>query len=106
MRCDKHRCKIKDRGVGEILLTSIDKDGTLKGYDLELIETIVNKVKIPVIASGGAGNYQDMVDAVKKSGANAVAAASMFHFTEQTPLGAKTAMKNAKIPVRKPLNYI
>ena len=98
--------EMEDRGVGEILLTSIDKDGTLKGYDLELIETIVNKVKIPVIASGGAGNYQDMVDAVKKSGANAVAAASMFHFTEQTPLGAKTAMKNAKIPVRKPLNYI
>ena len=96
---------MEDRGVGEILLTSIDKDGTLKGYDLELIETIVNKVNIPVIASGGAGNYQDMIDAVNESGANAVAAASMFHFTEQTPLGAKATMKNAKIPV-KPLNTI
>ena len=91
---------MEDRGAGEILITSIEKDGTLKGYDLKLIESVVNTVKIPVIASGGAGNYQDMVDVVNKCGANAVAAASMFQFTEQTPLGAKAAMEKAGIPVR------
>ena len=98
--------EMEDRGAGEILLTSIEKDGTLEGYDLKLIETIVNTVKIPVIASGGAGNYQHMIDAVYKCGANAVAAASMFHFTEQTPLGAKAAMKKAGIPVRQPFDLI
>jgi len=96
--------EIEDRGAGEILITSIERDGTFQGYDLALIEKVVHSVKIPVIASGGAGNYQDMVDAVIKSGASAVAAASMFHFTEQTPLGAKSAMREAGIPVRQ--NFI
>ena len=95
--------QMEDRGAGELLITSIEKDGTLEGYDLQLIETIVNAVNIPVIASGGAGSYQDMIDAVNKCGASAVAAASMFQFTEQTPLGAKSAMDKAKIPVRKPV---
>lgn len=93
--------EVESRGAGEILVTSIDRDGTLEGYDLDLIETIVNSVSIPVIASGGAGNYQHMVDAVKKAGASAVAAASMFHFTEQTPAGAKIALAEAGIPVRR-----
>jgi imidazole glycerol-phosphate synthase subunit HisF len=91
----------EDRGAGEILITSIERDGTYRGYDLALIEAVVDAVKIPVIASGGAGNYQHMVDAVKKSGASAVAAASMFHFTQQTPAGAKAAMQTAGIPVRR-----
>lgn len=89
------------RGAGEILLTSIDRDGTMLGYDLDLIEQVTKVVDIPVIASGGAGNYSHMVDAVKKAGAAAVAAASMFHFTEQTPAGAKDAMQLAGIPVRR-----
>jgi cyclase len=92
--------ELEDRGAGEILITSIDHDGTMKGYDLPLLEIVVNAVNIPVIASGGAGNYQHMVDAVKLAGVSAVAAASMFHFTEQTPAGAKSALANAKIPVR------
>lgn len=92
--------EVEDRGAGEILITSVDRDGTLEGYDLALIESVVKAVNIPVIASGGAGNYQHMVDAVKKAGASAVAAASIFHFTEQTPAGAKLAMKAAGIPVR------
>lgn len=95
-------CELEARGAGEILLTSIERDGSMQGYDLALIETIVNAVKIPVIASGGAGNYQHMVDAVIKAGASAVAAASIFHFTEQTPAGAKLAMVAAGIPVRHP----
>lgn len=93
--------EVADRGAGEILLTSIDRDGTMKGYDLGLIEAVASAVRIPVIASGGAGNYGHMVEAVRDAGASAVAAASMFHFTEQTPSGAKMAMAQARIPVRK-----
>ena len=96
--------EIEDRGAGEILITSIERDGTFQGYDLALIEAVVHAVKIPVIASGGAGNYQHMVDAVKQAGASAVAAASIFHFTEQTPAGAKAAMQTAGISVRR--NFI
>jgi cyclase len=93
--------ELEDRGAGEILITSIERDGTMQGYDLPLIEAVVHSVKIPVIASGGAGNYQHMVDAVMQAGASAVAAASIFHFTEQTPAGAKKALADAGIPVRK-----
>jgi cyclase len=96
--------EVEDRGAGEILITSIERDGTFQGYDLALIEAVVHAVNIPVIASGGAGNYQHMVDAVKQAGASAVAAASIFHFTEQTPAGAKAAMQAAGIPVRQ--NFI
>ncbi len=94
--------ELEDRGAGEILVTSIDRDGTMQGYDLPLIEAVVRAVKIPVIASGGAGNYQHMIDAVKQAGGSAVAAASIFHFTEQTPAAAKAAMARAGIPVRQP----
>jgi cyclase len=94
--------ELEDRGAGEILLTSIDRDGTMQGYDLALIEAVVKAVNIPVIASGGAGNYQHMVQAVNEAGASAVAAASIFHFTEQTPAGAKMALLAAGLPVRQP----
>jgi len=94
--------EMEDRGAGEILLTSIDRDGTMQGYDLALIEAVVSAVRIPVIASGGAGSYQHMIDAVKQAGASAVAAASIFHFTEQTPAEAKAAMACAGIPIRQP----
>jgi cyclase len=93
--------ELESHGAGEILITSIERDGTFQGYDLALIETVVRAVTIPVIASGGAGNYQHMVDAVTQAGASAVAAASMFHYTEQTPAGAKAALAAAGVPVRK-----
>lgn len=93
--------ELESRGTGEILITSIERDGTFQGYDLALIEAVVSAVNIPVIASGGAGNYQHMVDAVTQAGASAVAAASMFHYTEQTPAGAKAALAAAGVPVRK-----
>lgn len=96
--------ELASRGAGEILLTSIERDGTMQGYDLELVERIVRAVDIPVIASGGAGSYDDLVRAVRDAGASAVAAASMFHFTEQTPAGAKAAMHAAGIPVR--MNFV
>jgi cyclase len=92
--------ELEDRGAGEILITSIERDGTMQGYDLALIEAVVRAVNIPVIASGGAGSYQHLVDAVTQAGASAVAAASMFHFTEHTPAGAKAALAAAGVPVR------
>jgi cyclase len=93
--------ELADRGAGEILLTSIDRDGTMLGYDLELVERVTQAVDIPVIASGGAGNYLHMIEVVQHAGASAVAAASIFHFTELTPAGAKLAMQVAGIPVRR-----
>lgn len=86
-------------GVGEILLTSIDKDGTMSGYDYDLISLVAKNIDIPLIASGGAGKCSDFVDAYN-SGASALAAASIFHFTETTPLDVKKEMMKAGIPVR------
>jgi cyclase len=87
-------------GAGEILLTSIDQDGTLAGYDIELTRRVSTAVSIPVIASGGAGTYAHLVEAVLEGGASAVAAASMYHFTEQTPLEAKRYMGGHGLRVR------
>jgi imidazole glycerol-phosphate synthase subunit HisF len=92
--------EMEDRGAGEILLTSIDRDGTMQGYDLALIEKVTRAVKVPVVASGGAGKYEHMRQAIQEAGASAVAAASIFHFTEQTPREAKLALAAAGIPVR------
>lgn len=89
-----------ERGAGELLITSIDRDGTYTGYDIDLIKNVVNSVNIPVIASGGAGCYDDMIAAVSEAGAAAVAAASIFHFTEKTPAGAKKSMRDAGIQIR------
>lgn len=70
--------ELEDRGAGEILITSIERDGTMQGYDLATVEMVVKAVNIPVIASGGAGNYAHMVQAVVEAGASAVATASIF----------------------------
>ena len=92
--------ELADRGAGEILLTSIDRDGTMEGYDLALIETVASAVSIPVIAAGGAGTYEHLRQAIQEAGASAVAAASIFHFTEQTPAGAKAHLQAAGVAVR------
>ena len=92
--------KVESLGAGEIILTSVDQDGTMEGYDLALIKIVTQAVQIPVVASGGAGCYQHMVEAVTQSGAAAVAAASMFHFTEQTPKESKLRLGAEGIPVR------
>ncbi len=89
-----------ERGAGEILLTSMDRDGAKIGYDLELLKAMTGAVSVPVIASGGAGNAQHMVDAVLQGGADAVLAASIFHFGEVSISQVKRAMANAGIPVR------
>jgi cyclase len=92
--------KVVEMGAGEILLTSIDCDGTMDGYDVELIRSVSNSVSVPVVASGGAGGYDHMFQALTRGNASAVAAASIFHFTEQTPLGAKYYLAERGIPVR------
>ena len=94
--------QLEELGAGEILITSIDRDGTNQGYDLDLISNISKSVKIPVIASGGAGNYDDMYKAINLSGASAIAAASIFHFTEMTPREAKIFLEAKGIPTRAP----
>jgi len=90
----------EELGAGEILITSIDRDGTMMGYDFELTGSVSNAVSIPVIASGGAGNYEHMLLALTAGGASAVAAASIFHFTQQTPLEAKRFLKEHGINTR------
>lgn len=92
--------EVEDRGAGEIIITSIERDGMMNGYDIELIQKVVDAVDIQVVASGGAGTYQHMVEGVLDGGASAVAAASIYHFTEQTPAGARAALQAAGIPVR------
>lgn len=87
-------------GAGEILITSIERDGTMAGYDLDLISRVTSCVSIPVIASGGAGHYGHMYDALTQANASAVAAASIFHFTQQTPLEAKNYLASHGVPVR------
>lgn len=87
-------------GAGEILLTSMDRDGAKTGYDLDLLKAVTGAVGVPVIASGGAGNAQHMVDAVKIGGADAVLAASIFHFGEVSVGEVKAAMAAAGIAVR------
>lgn len=92
--------KMQDYGAGEILLTSMDRDGTKIGFNLPLTRAISDAVNIPVIASGGVGNLQHLVDGVKDGHADAVLAASIFHFGEYTVREAKEAMRAAGIEVR------
>jgi len=96
----KHAQKLVGYGAGEILLTSMDRDGVKSGYDLELTRAVSDAVGVPVIASGGVGNVQDLVDGVTKGHASAVLAASIFHFGEVSIAQAKAALKDAGLPIR------
>ncbi len=91
--------KVTNLGAGEILLTSMDKDGTKSGYDLELIKKITSQISIPVIASGGVGNLEHLAEGLK-AGASAVLAASIFHFKEYSIKQAKDFLDEQKIAVR------
>jgi cyclase len=92
--------RAEERGAGEILLTSMDRDGAKTGYDLELLKAVTDAVGIPVIASGGAGEPLHLVEAVTVGGADAVLAASIFHFGELSIGEAKAAMAAASVGVR------
>jgi cyclase len=89
-----------ERGAGEILLTSMDRDGTEDGYELELTRAVADAVDVPVIASGGAGELDHLVDAVERGRADAVLCASIFHYGQYTVREAKQRMRAAGIPVR------
>jgi imidazole glycerol-phosphate synthase subunit HisF len=89
-----------ERGAGELLLTSMDQDGQKSGYDIRLLKAVSSAVGVPVIASGGAGRAADLVAAVRDGGADAVLAASIFHFGEISIGEAKAAMAAAGLPVR------
>jgi cyclase len=96
----EHAKKLTGYGAGEVLLTSMDRDGVKSGYDLALTRAVSDAVAVPVIASGGVGNVQDLVDGVVKGHASAVLAASIFHFGEVSIAQAKDALKKAGLPVR------
>jgi len=95
-----HARKLVEYGAGEILLTSMDRDGTRAGYDIPLTRAIADAVPVPVIASGGVGKLDDLVAGVRDGHASAVLAASIFHFGEVTIAEAKGAMARAGLPVR------
>jgi cyclase len=95
--------RVEDLGVGEILLNSMDRDGMMTGFDISLLHNVSRSVKIPIIGCGGAGTPQDFVDCLTDGGVSAVAAASIFHFTEYTPTMVKKYMKECGLDVR--LNY-
>jgi cyclase len=96
----EHALRMADLGAGELLVTSMDRDGTRDGYDLDLIRTIADAVSVPVVASGGVGNLGHLVEGVTKGHANAVLAASIFHFGEHSIADAHAALRAAKLPAR------
>ncbi len=92
--------RMEDSGAGELLVTSMDRDGTQTGYDIDLMFMISSKVNIPVIASGGVGNLDHLVDGIKLGNANAVLAASIFHYGKYSVKEAKRYLDSKGIPVR------
>ena len=92
--------KVENLGAGEILLTSMDRDGTKEGYDIQLTRAITNAVNLPVIASGGAGEMKHFLEVIKEADADAVLAASLFHYREITIKDLKDYLKENNIPIR------
>ena len=92
--------EVNELNVGEVLLTSIERDGTMEGYDIKVIEKCNKLLKVPIIASGGAKDYNDMLNLIKKTKINAIAAASIYHFKNQTPKLAKNFLKENGIKIR------
>ena len=98
-----HALRLAELGAGELLITSMDRDGTRDGYDLDLIRTIADQVSVPVVASGGVGGLDDLVAGIRDGHASAVLAASIFHFGEASIADAHRALAAAGIPVRTPI---
>ncbi|WP_294315726.1 imidazole glycerol phosphate synthase subunit HisF [uncultured Sphingomonas sp.] len=99
----EHALRLADLGAGELLVTSMDKDGTRSGYDLDLVRAIADRVGVPVVASGGVGGLDDLVAGIRDGHASAVLAASIFHFGEASIADAHNALAQAGIPVRRPI---
>jgi cyclase len=98
-----HALKLAELGAGELLVTSMDRDGTRSGYDLDLIRAISDRVSVPVVASGGVGGLDDLVAGIRDGHASAVLAASIFHFGQASIGDAHAALAAAGIPVRSPM---
>ncbi len=98
-----HAVRLAELGAGELLVTSMDRDGTRSGYDLDLIRAIADRVAVPVVASGGVGGLDDLVAGIRDGHASAVLAASIFHFGQASIGDAHAALAAAGIPVRTPL---
>lgn len=96
----EHAVRLADLGAGELLVTSMDRDGTRDGYDLELTRAIADAVNIPVVASGGVGNLDNLVAGVRQGHASAVLAASIFHFGQYSIADAHAALRAAGLPAR------
>jgi cyclase len=98
-----HALRLAELGAGELLVTSMDRDGTRKGFDLALTRTIADQVRVPVVASGGVGGLSDLVAGISEGHASAVLAASIFHFGEASIADAHAALAAAGIAVRRPV---
>jgi cyclase len=96
----EHAVKLAELGAGELLVTSMDRDGTRDGYDLALTRAIADAVNIPVVASGGVGNLDHLVEGVREGHASAVLAASIFHFGQHSIADAHAALRAAGLPAR------
>ncbi len=101
-----HALKLAELGAGELLVTSMDRDGTRSGYDLDLIRAISDRVSVPVVASGGVGGLDDLVAGIRDGHASAVLAASIFHFGQASIGDAHAALAAAGIPVRTPVRSV
>ena len=99
-RLEEHVGMARAAGAGEIFINSIDRDGTMEGYDIELIKAVMAVARVPVIACGGAGNYTHMRDAFVETGASAMACGSLFNFGDNNPIRAKAFLSNYQIPFK------
>lgn len=95
-----HAQALVERGAGEVMLNSIDRDGTMQGYDLEMAERVAQAVSVPVIVSGGAGNFSHLADLMRETSASAAACASLFHFGDNNPIRARSYLRNNGIAMR------
>ena len=95
-----HAMRLVELGAGEIFLNSIDRDGMMEGYDLDIADQVARAVTVPVIVCGGAGNFQHLADAFEKTAVSAAACASLFHFGDNNPIRARSHLRNLGIPMR------
>jgi cyclase len=91
---------MEEAGAGEFFINSIDRDGMMNGYDLELIKLVLDNTSVPVIASGGAGNFMHLVNAFKETEIKALAMASIYHFGDNNPIRARSYLKNHNIQIK------
>jgi cyclase len=100
LRLEDHVRQMEEVGAGEIFINSIEQDGMMKGYDLDLLRRVRAFTRLPIIACGGAGDFSHLIQAFKEGAVNAAACASLFHFGDNNPLRAKAFLKNSGIPLK------